>query len=64
MNRIYFDYNATTPLSKEVLDFYTKELAEYRVECHESSDSPHWTEHTHHDTEHYCYHDFAQKADF
>ena len=29
MNRIYFDYNATTPLSKEVLDFYTKELAEY-----------------------------------
>lgn len=29
MNRIYFDYNATTPLSREVLDFYTKELAEY-----------------------------------
>ena len=29
MNRIYFDYNATTPLSKEVYDFYVKELAEY-----------------------------------
>ncbi len=29
MSRIYFDYNATTPLSKEVLDFYTKELAGY-----------------------------------
>ena len=29
MNRIYFDYNATTPLSKEVYDFYVKELGEY-----------------------------------
>ena len=29
MNRIYFDYNATTPLSKEVYDFYVKKLAEY-----------------------------------
>lgn len=29
MNRIYFDYNATTPLSKEVYDFYVKELVEY-----------------------------------
>ena len=29
MNRIYFDYNAITPLSKEVYDFYVKELAEY-----------------------------------
>ena len=29
MNRIYFDFNATTPLSKEVYDFYVKELAEY-----------------------------------
>lgn len=29
MSRIYFDYNATTPLSKEVYDFYIKELAVY-----------------------------------
>ncbi|MGI5173576.1 cysteine desulfurase [Treponema sp. OMZ 840] len=27
--RIYFDYNATTPLSKEVLAFYTDKLTEY-----------------------------------
>ena len=27
--RIYFDYNATTPLSKEVLEFYTDKLSEY-----------------------------------
>lgn len=29
MSRIYFDYNATTPLSPEVLGFYTAELAKY-----------------------------------
>ena len=29
MSRIYFDYNATTPLSKEVYDFYVKELTVY-----------------------------------
>ena len=29
MERIYLDYNATTPLSKEVFDFYVKELGEY-----------------------------------
>ena len=29
MKRIYFDYNATTPLSKEVYDFYVKELELY-----------------------------------
>lgn len=29
MKRIYLDYNATTPLSKEVRDFYVKELDKY-----------------------------------
>ncbi len=28
-DRIYFDYNATTPMSQEVLEFYTRELSKY-----------------------------------
>lgn len=28
-NRIYLDYNATTPMSKEVLDFYKEQLENY-----------------------------------
>ena len=28
-NRIYLDYNATTPMSPEVLDFYKEQLELY-----------------------------------
>ena len=28
-NRIYLDYNATTPMSPEVLDFYNEQLELY-----------------------------------